>query len=230
MLVRFRTLRKQISKQQKHNQMNDLLFYPALTAPYKRWGDNKLFTGTQSICTKMTGNEFFTSIAAAVGAYAEVSETFGNKIAIASNRDKNAIIVKEMVRLDLISATLNLSNSVSQIANGDLQILVSSGMPLRKRAQPVVLTTPGNLVITAGSMPGELTTKVDAVKGVKSYVVKYTLDPQTPASTWTSVTCTTRYCTLTGLQSGAKYWIMVGAVGGNGQTKWSVTQISAYVP
>lgn len=206
------------------------IYYPSLTAPYKSWGDKKLITGSQYIFTCMDGNAYFTGIAADVTVYGELSANFAGKVALAGNRDKNAVIAKDLVRVELIGNTLNLANSVSKIANGDIQILGACGMPMRKRVQPIVLTAPTNLVVTPGKVPGQLTISVNRVKGARSYVVKYSLDPQTPDSSWASVTCTKRDCTLTGLQSGSKYWIMVGAVGGNDQTLWSVAQLSSYVP
>jgi len=178
----------------------------------------------------MDGNAYFTSIAADVTAYGELATGFAGKVAVAGNRDKNAVIAKDLLRVELIGTTLNLANSVSKLANGDIQVLGASGMPLRKRVQPIVLTAPTNLAVTAGKVPGQLTITVNRVKGARSYVVKYTLDPQTPDSSWASITSTRRDCTLTGLQSGSKYWIMVGAVGGNEQTLWSLAQLSGYVP
>ena len=151
-------------------------------------------------------------------------------MALAANREKNAVVAKDIMRLSLISATFNLGNAVTQIANGDLQALASSGLQLRKRPLAIMLTPATNLVITASTVVGQLKTMVDAVKGAKCYVAKYTIDPQTPASQWASVACTARRCVLTGLQSGAKYWVIVGAVGGNGQTEWGVAQLSPFVP
>lgn len=205
-------------------------YYPTLTAPYKSWPDKQLITGTHFIYTCMISREVFIPLATEIADFGVLSEDFSNKVAVAGNREKNAVIAKDIARNSLITSVLNLGNSVTKIANGDGQILSSAGMQLRRRPQPLVLGMPGNLVISAGSLAGQITTKVDSVKGARSYVVRYTIDPQTPASTWTSITCTTRQCVIDGLQSGAKYWIIVGAVGGNGQTMWSVAQPSPYVP
>jgi hypothetical protein len=206
------------------------LYYPTLTKPYKKWSDKQLVTGSHHIFTCMNGNEYFTGIAADIAGYGELSKNFSNKVAVAANRGKNDVAAKDMVRLSLIDSTLNLANSVSQIANGEIQILVSSGIPMRKRPKPAVLTTPTNLVVSAGQATGQLITKIDRVKGARTYIVRYTLDPQTPASAWASVVCTTRRCVINDLQSGSKYWIMVGALGGNGQNTWGVAQLSPYVP
>jgi hypothetical protein len=211
--------------------MIDLNFYyPILIAPYKSWPDKTLAGGSHYIFTCMSGNTYFSALATQVADYGELSGLFRNQVAIAANRGKNAVIAKDMTRLELIAATLTLRNAVAQIAKGDLQALASSGMVLRKKWQRVALTAPQNLRITSGAAEGQLKIKVKTVHGARSYEIKYTIDPQTPASQWASVTCTTSQYRIDGLQSGAKYWIMVGAVGGKGQTTWSVSQLSPYVP
>ena len=206
-------------------------YYPTLTTPYKSWSDKLMVTGTHSIFTRLKNNANFPSLAAEVTAYGTISDNFRDAVALATNRDKDAVNAKDMARLDLIAATLNLSNSVTQVANGNFAALNSSGMPMRKRPQPIVLGTPNNLVITAdNNVVGQLISAIDAVKGAKSYIVKYTINPQTPDSQWDSIICTTRKCIINGLETGAKYWIQVGAVGGNEQTRWGVSQLSPFVP
>lgn len=204
-------------------------YYPTLTAPYRGMPDKTLVSSTHYIFTNCNGNAHFTAIQSEIEAYGVLSDSFRDLVAIAINRGKTAIVEKDIARYALITATLNLGNSVTKIANGDIAILASSGMELRKKPRSIQLGEPSNLVIEAGN-DGELSAKVDRVAGAKSYIVKYALDPQTPASHWAFVVISTRQYTITGLESGAKYWIMVGAVGAKGQTNWSVPQRSPYVP
>lgn len=209
--------------------IEESLFYPTLTAPYKSWPDKRLVSDTHYIHTCTAGSEYFTPLATQIANFGELSDFFRDKVAIAGNRDKNAIIAKDLARQALIGAVMNLSNSVSNLANGDVQVLTSSGMPMRKRPQSVVMTVPTNMVITNGNVAGQCIASVDRIKGAMSYVVKYTLDPQTPDSIWASMYSTSRQCVINGLQSGAKYWIMIGAVGGKGQILWSTAQLSPYI-
>ena len=139
------------------------------------------------------------------------------------------MIARDIARAALVKAMLRLSNSVSQVANGDIVALTSSGFQLRRRPRTVALGIPGDIVIT-GNQVGQLHTKMPAVTGARSYTVKYTMDPVTPASVWQSITCTTRKCLISGLESGRKYLIIIGAVGGKGRTNWSATHRSGYVP
>lgn len=206
------------------------VYYPTLNAPYKSWSDAQLVNGSHYIFTCMKFNEFFLTMADEITTYGELSAGFGTLVSVAGNRDKNAVVAKDLGRLSLIEASISLGNSASKIAAGNFQALASAGIELRKRPQPLVLGTPSNLVITAGTAVGQLKTKIKLVKGARCYIVKYAIDPQTPDSQWVSVTCTTSRYLLTGLQSGAKYWIKVGAVGGKDQTTWSPSQLSPFVP
>lgn len=211
--------------------MIDLNFYyPTLIAPYKSWPDKTLASGSHYIFTCMSGNAYFSELATQVANYGELSGLFRNQVAIAANGDKNAIITKDIMRNELVAATFTLRNAVAQITKGDLQALASSGLVLRRKWQRVALTAPQNLRIISGAGEGQLKIKVRTVHGARSYEIKYTMDPQRPASQWASAVCTTSQYRINGLKSGAKYWIMVGAIGGKGQTAWGVAQLSPYVP
>jgi hypothetical protein len=178
----------------------------------------------------MNENEYFTTLATEIANYGENAENFTTLVSRAGNRDKNAVAAKDIGRLSLIEASIALTNSVTKAAGGDFQALISSGMELRKRPQSIVLGTPSNLAITTNGAVGQLKTKVNAVKGAKGYIVKYTIDPQTPDSQWESIFCSTSQCVINGLGSGAKYWIVIGAMGAKEQTTWSVSQLSPFVP
>ena len=210
--------------------METALFFPTLTAPYKKWPDKKLSLGAESIFVRMKDNEYYPTLSEEVNEFGLLSKDFAKKIAEAFGGGRDAIIAKDMARIALVRATLRLGNSVSQVANGDLQALASSGFELRKRPRSVVLGTPSAITIITGNQEGRLQTKMPAVTGARSYAVRYTMDPLTPESIWQSITCTTRKCVINELQSGRKYWIMIGAVGGKGQTNWSATHLSGYVP
>jgi hypothetical protein len=216
---------------QKNKDMFDpSLYYPTLNAPYKSWNDKEMVTGSHYIFTCMNLNEYFPTLTAQVTDYGELSTQFANLVSLAANRDKNAVVAKDMGRLALIEASINLGNSVTQVANGDFLALASSGMEMRKRSQSVVLGAVSMPVITAKGVVGQLKVNVHVVKGARSYIVKYTINPQTPDSQWVNVFGTTTKCFIDGLESGAKYWIMVGAVGGKRQTAWSGAVLSPFVP
>jgi hypothetical protein len=207
------------------------LYYPTLNAPYKSWNDKEMVTGSHYIFTCMNLNEHFTTLAAEVTSYGELSTQFANLVSLATNRDKNAVTAKDMGRLALIEASINLGNSVTQVANGDFLALASSGIEMRTRPQSVVLGTTSNPVLTVDSnVVGQLKVKVPTVDGAKGYIVKYTINPQTTDTQWVNVFGTTSQRFIDGLQSGAKYWVMVGAVGGKGQTAWSGAVLSPFVP
>jgi hypothetical protein len=159
--------------------MIDLNFYyPTLIAPYKSWPDKTLASGSHYIFTCMSGNAYFSALAAQVADYGELSGLFRSQVAIAANGNKNAIITKDIMRNELVAATLTLRNEVAQIAKGDLQALASSGLALRRKWQRVALTAPQNLRINPGAAEGQLKVKVKTVNGARSYEIKYTIDPR----------------------------------------------------
>lgn len=205
-------------------------YYPSLIAPYKSWSDTKLVAGSGYIFNCLQGNDYFTSLATEVTAYGNIVNAFRTQVELAGNRDKNAVAAKNVMRNALIAATISIANAVTQAASGNIQALVSSGMELRKKPQPIELEAPVNLVITAGPQPGQLKTKVDVVKGARSYIARCATDPEAPATQWTIVNCSRSQCVISGLPSGTKQWVVIGALGSNHNTAWSAMQLSPFVP
>jgi hypothetical protein len=224
-------MRRQFNPKKIKIMFDPTLYYPTLNAPYKSWNDKEMVTGSHYIFTCLNLNDFFSALAAEVTSYGQLSAEFANLVSQAANRDKNAVVAKDMGRLALIEASINLGNSVTQVANGNFQALASSGIEMRKRPQTVVLGTPSTPVVTVDSnVAGRIKVKVNLVKGARTYIVKYTINPLTPDSQWENVFSTTSQRFIDGLESGAKYWVMVGAVGGNGQTTWSGAVLSPFAP
>jgi len=218
-------------------------FIPSVTKPYKGWSDKKLATDTMKIQTAMTDNPDFPTPVPSVADYSEMVGAYISQLGKAGTRDINAIAAKNARRRELIDATIMLGTSVSLTANGNLEMLVSTCLPLRRQSQPVVLAKPSNFRCTNGINPGELDLKVDTMDGVVSFNFTYTVYPPTENAVWTTVTsskssCTAVWttvtsskssCTITGLEPGKKFWIRVAAIGHKGQMVWGETLQSPYV-
>ena len=204
-------------------------FIPSVTKPYNSWSDKKLAAETIKIQTAMTDNPDFPTPVPSVADYSSAVGAFILQLGKAGSRDVNAVAAKNARRKELINSTITLGTSVSLTANGDLEKLLSTALPLRKQAQPVVLAKPGNFRCTNGINPGELDLKVDTMDGVASFNFTYTVYPPTETSAWTTVTISKSSCTITGLESGKKYWFRVAAVGSKGQMVWGETLQSPYV-
>ena len=196
-------------------------FLPSVTKPYNGWSDKKLATESIKIQTAITDNPDFPSLVPSPADYSEMVGAFISQLGKAGTRDLNAIAAKNARRRELIDATILLGTSASLTANGNLEMLLGTGLPLRKQQQPVVLGKPSNFRCTNGINPGELDLRVDTMDGVVSFNFTYTVYPPTETAVWTTVTSSKSTCTITGLEPGKKYWFRVAAIGTKGQMVWA---------
>ena len=122
-----------------------------------------------------------------------------------------------------------MGNSVTSVANGDVEVLVSTGLPLRKKRTAAVLTVPSHFRITNGVNPGELDLRVKGMKAARAYGFEYTIDPPTEDSVWIRTVCSASRCTIKGLQAGKKYWFRPFVTGSKGQQITGDAILSPYV-
>ena len=204
-------------------------FYPSVIRPYNEWSDTKLLTEAMKIQTALTDNPNFTSTIPTVPEFSSAIGNYGNQLSIAGSRDVNAVALKNTKRNELIDMCIQLGNSVQTISNGDIDVLISSAMPLRKKAASIVIGMPTNFRIALGINPGELELKVNNMKGVSTYNYEYTPDPPTANSVWKSNAGTTSRSLVTGLESGKRYWFRIIVLGSKGQKVLGETLLSPYV-
>jgi hypothetical protein len=205
-------------------------FLATVTQPYRSWSDSKLATESVKIKTAINGNTYFPDTTPSAADYSTAVDTYLDLLGKATGtREVNAVDQKNIMRRELIALTVTLGTSCSLAAGGDVEMLRSTALPLRKRAQTRILGKPANFRCTNGINPGELLLKVDTMVGVVSFSFTYTEYPPTETSTWTTVTSSKSTCTLTGLTAGKRYWIRVAAIGTKGQMVWGETIQSPYV-
>lgn len=205
------------------------LYDGVVTRPYKGWSDKKLSLKTTGIQLGMTDNPLFPAPSPNMQVFGAAVSAFVSQLAKAGTRDSNAIAAKNTRRAELIALCVQLGNSVSSTANGDVEALVTTRLPLRKKRQSVVLTAPSNLRIVNGVNPGELDLKVDGKRGAVSFGFEYTMDPPTDQSVWVKTICSTCRCTIKGLEPGKKYWVRTFVTGSKGQQVMGTMMISPYV-
>jgi hypothetical protein len=147
---------------------------------------------------------------------------YTNALEKAASRSVDDIAAKDKARTVLTAMLVELGNYVTLTANGDANKLISSRFDMRKQREPKPdMQKPKNLKLWDGINPGVIHVSVDAVPGARSYSHEYTMDPLTPDSVWTVVSSTSRKCTFKNLQSGAKIWVRVAAVGVRNQFNYS---------
>ena len=98
-----------------------------------------------------------------------------------------------------------------------MELLVSTGIPLKKKPGSIVLEAPSNFRIENGVNSGELDVKVDSQRGATGFGFDYTMDPPTEESVWVKTLCSTSRCTIKGLTPGKRYWFRPFVTGSKGQ-------------
>lgn len=124
-------------------KINDL-FDGIVVRPYNTWSDVKLSAETQKIQTSMTGNAQFPTPQPSLEQFGNAVSDYVSQLSKVGTRDVNAIAAKNARRFELIALCVQLGNSVTSTANGDVEALVSTGLTLKKKRQSRVLTAPTN--------------------------------------------------------------------------------------
>ena len=193
------------------------LYDGVVTRPYNSWSDNKLSSETTKIQLAMYPNPLFPSPSPTMEVFSAAVAAYVLQLAKAGTRDANAIAAKNSRRAELVALCVQLGNSVSSTADGNVEALVSTALPLRKKRQSVVLDAPSNFRIENGINSGDLDLKVDGQRGVSTFGFEYTVDPPTEESVWVKTICTTSRCTIKGLTPGKRYWFRPFVTGSKGQ-------------
>ena len=208
---------------------NSDLYSASIVNPYNSWSDSKMSLEALRIQDAMTGNPRFPNPVPSMEVFSASVGDYVLALAKAGTRDENAVAAKNARRKALTELCIQLGYSVAGTANGDVEALVSTALPMRKKNQPVVLTPPQNLRITNGINPGDLDLRVDGMKGASSFGFEYTEDPPTENSEWIKTICTTSRCTVKGLSPGKKYWFRTFVIGAKGAMIMGETLLSPFV-
>ncbi len=125
----------------------------------------------------------------------------------------------EKVVRDLMS---KLSSYVQTASQGDIAIILSSGMQVAdKIGPPEELETPGDLHCLHTDKSGEAPMRWRPVRKTRTYFLEMSQSPDDPSS-WKPIgSCTTASFTATGLLPGESYWFRVAASGPLGVSAWS---------
>jgi hypothetical protein len=181
---------------------------------------------TQNIITAMTGNANFatpTPPLADVQTKLTALTTKVNAAEAAADDAKTALAEREAALAELQSLLTPLGAYVDLASGGEESVAVSSGMPLRPAATPVLVGQVQNLRLTASDESGEVFVGWDREDGTRIYRVQVSTDTASPPTNWVEKLTTTKTkCTLNhDLVSGTKAWVRVKAVGANNEGPWS---------
>jgi hypothetical protein len=181
---------------------------------------------TNSIIKSMNGNPHFTTLQAAVNALMAEATNYHDLVLKALTRDKTAIIARDASRQKVTTMLHNLGYSVSAIAEGDAEILESSGFSYTQPKKPTPpMQKPGVPKLASGVNGGEIECKAASQKGMRSVNYYITSDVATLTASntngWDVRSYNKAKYTFSNLTPGQRYYIKVGLVGVRGQEVFS---------
>ena len=177
------------------------------------------------VVAAMTGNPYYPTPIPAIADLQALLTDYNTAAAAAVSRDRNAVETKLLARLALIQGLQALGRFCMSQANGDRQMLKSTGFRLDKRgsSEPVPeMPAPAKLQVTDGPVPNSVAVNVDGNPLFKSLTFQYSeTDPAAGTNVWMSEFNTTAGYIFFNLKSATRYWFRVVAVGTRNQIKFS---------
>ncbi|MCZ4410668.1 fibronectin type III domain-containing protein [Cryomorphaceae bacterium 1068] len=140
---------------------------------------------------------------------------FGDKRAIARRRRETAALLELMRRM---------ATYVNFTANGDEDVILSSGFDVRRKPEPSgPLAQPIEFMAKRSEKSGEVVLDWKAIDHAKAYQVEYTTtDPASPEATWQVATVTSKSkASVNNLTRGTDYWFKVKAISGTKSSAYS---------
>jgi hypothetical protein len=140
---------------------------------------------------------------------------------MAGRKDRALLSAKNDRKADLVRDLDILNEYVTATCKGDKTMLLQSGFDITGLKNESQELQPFKEVKVISELPGSATIRVSKVTNAKSYVYQYTADPLSPDSVWVSETVLAREHTFSNLNSVARYWFRVIAIGKGNQAVYS---------
>ncbi|MEA3186749.1 MAG: hypothetical protein QOD99_579 [Chthoniobacter sp.] len=174
------------------------------------------------VVQKMTGNTNFPSPTPALNVVETSFDAYTVAAADAVKGGVEATAIRNARRAELSSLLRQLANYVSATANGDLEILLSSGFPVQKPSRTPIgpLPAPDAPVVSQGPVSGSLSASSRPVRGASSYNWSIALESTPDVNVQTAQTTGAR-ASFSGLTPGQVYLVSLNAVGSAGTSDWS---------
>jgi hypothetical protein len=175
-----------------------------------------------AIIKSMNSNPNFTELQTAINALITEATNYQALALKALGRDKEAIIARDASRQKITNLLHNLGYSVSAIADGNIEVLASSGFSYTQPKKPTPpLQKPGVPKLASGINGGEIDCKAASQKGMRS--VNYYITSDATALTaatsngWQIISYNKTKYTFSDLTPGQRYYIKIGLIGVRGQ-------------
>ncbi|MBK9762524.1 MAG: hypothetical protein KBA60_14170 [Flavobacteriales bacterium] len=168
--------------------------------------------------TKMTGNANFPTPDPTLVDLKTGREKLEVAMVAAANGDHVRIFERNVAEVELDQLIVRLAMYVSNVAQGDPLIILSSGFDLRKEASPIgPLPAPADLRTHTGAQTGTVDLHWKPEYGAYYYQVYMTDKDPNDGATWQLVGMTSKASFLgTGLPPATHVWYRVNCLGAGG--------------
>jgi hypothetical protein len=178
------------------------------------------------IVTCMTGNANFTSLQTAVQALSTEASIYYELAIQAEQREKSVVLARDASRAKLTDVLHSIGYTVSGIAEGNEQILSSSGYSYTQPKKPTPpMERPAPPKLSSGVNSGEIECRTVTQPGMKSVNYYYTTDATALTAdnndAWDIASYNKTKYVITNLIPGQRYYVMVGIIGVRGQEVFS---------
>ncbi len=193
---------------------------------FKHSPDDELLTRTMTVLQAMDKNAAFTDPQPDLADVGLAWRDFQEKLAIARRRGSPYdTATKNKARDMLVRLMQQLAFYVNKIADGNLQLLLSSGFLLnnypRRKEVPDIIT---GVTLQEGRQSGQMRLDFQKQKQVPLYEYRYGLKPEgSDEPQWTAplLTSSSRNNVLAPLELFQRYYVQVRAVNSLGKSPWS---------
>ncbi|MCZ4409163.1 fibronectin type III domain-containing protein [Cryomorphaceae bacterium 1068] len=175
-----------------------------------------LVTFSKDVERNMDGNANFPSPVPTIAELTAKRIEFVDAASAAKFGDRRAIFQRNTLGEELKEMLRQLGAYVAFVAQGDGNVILSSGFEVRREAEPTPpITEPTDLNAERSGQSGQVILDWAAVRYALNYQVEMTTtDPADPAAVWSPAGLTSKSkMTVDNLNPGTYYWFRVKAYG-----------------
>jgi hypothetical protein len=176
------------------------------------------------IIANMTGNASFPDPVPTLADLQTALDAFEDRVEAAAFGDRRAINSRNNGQRAFTAMLRQLGQYVAFVANGDGEVIESSGFEVRKQREPATsLGQPIDFLAERSKKEGEVILNWKAVSYSKAYQVEVsTADPAVAEPQWTVALVTSKSSgTVQNLTRGTMYWFRVMAISGDMTSAYS---------
>jgi hypothetical protein len=202
-----------------------------LIISFEHLSESDFLVKAETIITSMTGNSHYPEPwppqAPSLAELTLALDTYKKDYHASINRDTAKIAQRINSRQNLTELLKRLVSYLEFIAQGDTQILTTTGYDLRKdsvhSSGNEILSAPSDFRVSHGIKKGTLNIHIASLPDAGSYEVQITLGDPNVEANWQHATSslTSSQILLEGLVPAQTYWIRIRGIGRNGSGAWA---------